>query len=68
MHESNFNERRSGGPVLATADDPTHAVAGRAEQLYEQPKSGQTWTHVLLASRTGLPPEDGRATFASRSP
>lgn len=54
--------------MLAAADDLTHAVAGRAEQLYEQPKSGQTWTHVLLASRTGLPPEDGRATFASRSP
>jgi hypothetical protein len=31
--------------------------------LYEQPKSGQTWTHVLLASRTGLPIADVQDAF-----
>ncbi|OKI19187.1 hypothetical protein A6A25_38950 [Saccharothrix sp. CB00851] len=32
--------------------------------LYEQPKSGQTWTQVLLADRTGLPLGDVHAAFA----
>ncbi|MEV6712636.1 hypothetical protein AB0M48_11400 [Lentzea sp. NPDC051208] len=67
MPESNFNPRRPGGFGGGRRPDawPLQAVLN---SLYEQPKSGQTWTYVLLANRTGLPLEDVRAAFAAAPP
>jgi hypothetical protein len=69
MPESNFNQRRSGGPGAGGGRRsdawPLQAVLN---SLYEQPKSGQTWSHVLLANRIGLPPEDVRAAFTVTPP
>ena len=69
MPESNFSPDRSGGFGAGGGRRP-HAwpLQAMLNSLYEQPKSGQTWTHVLLANRTGLPPEDVRAAFAAAPP
>ncbi|MFE9751150.1 hypothetical protein ACFYOT_40115 [Saccharothrix saharensis] len=68
MPDANFNQNRPGGfgPVGRRPDAwPLQAVLN---SLCEQPKSGQTWTHVLLANRTGLPSEDVRAAFTATPP